>query len=154
MSSGSRTGASSLPTSLSDIERSEARYLFAISALSESGSDRIATGELCDYLDVAAASVTEMVSKLGDRGLVEYEKYRGVTLTERGETLAAGVSRRFCIVSTFFDSTLDTTLDEETAFDIGFTLPEDGLFRLHELVDPACLGLCPDSRGDAEPCVT
>lgn len=154
MPSEPHTGISSERTpSLSDIERSTARYLFAISALSESGPGRITTGELREYLNVTPASVTEMVSKLDDRGLVDHEKYRGVTLTDHGDALATQAGWRFCVVSTFFGSVLDTNLDDETAFDIGVVLPKRSVFRLHELVDSACLGLCPGSSGDAERCV-
>lgn len=153
MSSKSQRGVSSLGPSLSDMERSTARYLYAISVLAESRTDRVSTGELREYLGVAAASVTEMVAKLDDRELVEYEKYRGVTLTDRGKTVATQAGWRFCVVATFFDSVLDTDLDEETAFDIGFVLPKTGVFRLRTLVDSACLGLCPDSSGDTEQCV-
>lgn len=153
MASEPETGtSSSLPHALSDTERSAARYLFAISDLSESPSDRIATGELQEYLNVAPASVTEMVSKLADRGLVEYEKYRGVRLTDRGATLATEAGWRFCVVSTFFESELDVTVDDETAFDIAFALPKDGVFRLRELVDSGCLGLCPSSDDDPKRC--
>lgn len=154
MASEPRTGiASSLPHSLSDIERSAARYLFAISALSESDSNRITTGELQEYLDVAPASVTEMVAKLDDRGLVEYEKYQGVMLTDQGDALATEAGWRFCVVSTFFESVLDMRVNDETAFDIGFVLPKDGVFRLRDLVDSACLGLCPASEDDSNRCM-
>jgi DtxR family Mn-dependent transcriptional regulator len=146
-----RTAPSPAPT-LADIERGAARYLFAIAVLSGSGTDRVTTGELHDQLDVAQPSVTGMVSKLDDRGLVEYEKYEGVTLTDWGETLARQAGWRLCVVSTFFDSELDTTLDDGTAFDIGFVLPERGVRRLRELVGSACLGRCPEANGDAERC--
>lgn len=146
-------GSSSLADSLSDTERSAARYLFAISVLSEHDTDRITTGELQGYLNVAPASVTEMVSKLDDRGLVEYKKYQGVTLTDRGDALATEAGWRFCVVSTFFESVLDTAVDNETAFDIGFVLPKDGVFRLRDLADSACLGLCPASDDDPKKCM-
>lgn len=148
-----RGTSSSLPRSLSDTERTTARYLFAMSALSESDTDRIATGELQEYLDVAPASVTEMVSKLDDRGLVEYEKYQGVALTEQGDALATEAGWRFCVVSTFFKSVLDMRISDETAFDIGFVLPRDAVFRLRELVDSPCLGRCPVSDDDSKRCV-
>ncbi|WP_135365066.1 metal-dependent transcriptional regulator [Halosimplex halophilum] len=152
MSSEPRSGPSpSVGSSLSAVERREARYLFAVSLYAEA-DERVTTGDLGDHLDVAAASVTEMVSKLDERGLVDYEKYRGVRLTDRGETVAARAGWRYCVVSTFFDSVLETTLDEGTAFDIGFALPDDGVHRLRALVDSACLGLCPDAGGDGEPC--
>ncbi|WP_336358833.1 metal-dependent transcriptional regulator [Haloarcula sp. CGMCC 1.6347] len=154
MSSESQTGsASSLTPSVSDIERSAGRYLFAVSVLSESPTERVSTGELQEFLNVTPASVTEMVSKLDERGLVDYEKYQGVTLTDRGDALATEVGWRFCVVSTFFQSVLDTTLGDQTAFDIGFLLPKNGVFRLRSQVDGACLGLCPEGDGDGEQCV-
>ncbi|AEM59375.1 DNA-binding protein (plasmid) [Haloarcula hispanica N601] len=154
MSSESQTGsASSLTPSVSDIERSAGRYLFAVSVLSESPTERVSTGELQEFLNVTPASVTEMVSKLDERGLVDYEKYQGVTLTDRGDALVTEVGWRFCVVSTFFESVLDTTLDEQTAFDIGFLLPKNGVFRLRSHVGGACLGHCPEAGGDGEQCV-
>ncbi|EMA27819.1 metal-dependent transcriptional regulator [Haloarcula japonica] len=154
MSSESQTGpASSLTPSVSDIERSAGRYLFAVSVLSESPTERVSTGELQEFLNVTPASVTEMVSKLDERGLVDYEKYQGVTLTDRGDALGTEVGWRFCVVSTFFESVLDTTLDDQTAFDIGFLLPKNAVFRLRRRVDGACLGLCPEVDSGGEQCV-
>ncbi|MFC7193909.1 metal-dependent transcriptional regulator [Halosimplex aquaticum] len=78
MSSDYRTGSAPDPSpEPSDVERTTARYLFAISTLSTDTEERIATGELKEYLGVTPASVTEMVAKLDERGLVDYEKYQG-----------------------------------------------------------------------------
>lgn len=137
----------------SKIERSAARYLFAVSILSNSSRTRVTTGELQEQLDVAPSSVTEMISKLDDRGLVDYEKYQGVRLTDRGAAIAERIGRRFCVVSTFFESELDTMLDDRTAFDIGYALPEDGVFGLHDLVGSRCLGMCPEADGSDDECV-
>lgn len=144
----------SLPHSptLSEIGRSAARYLFAVSKLSGRENGRIETGELKTYLDVSPASVTEMVSKLDARGLADYEKYQGVTLTQQGEAFATRIAWRFCVVSTFFDSVVDANLDERTAFDIAFTLPEEGVFNLRGLVNSPCLGLCPESGEEFDTC--
>ncbi|GAB3320638.1 hypothetical protein GCM10027355_18520 [Haloplanus salinarum] len=60
--------------------------------------------------------------------------------------------RRYLVVG-FFDSMLETSLDDETAFDIGVALPQDGIARLRGLVDSACLGRCPAADGDAGRCV-
>lgn len=152
MSSKTQPGVSSLSSMPSEIERSAARYLFAVSILSETG-ERIKTGELKDYLDVTPASATEMISKLDERGLTDYEKYHGVTLTKRGEAIARQTAWRFCIVSTYFDTELDTALDEQMAFNIAFTLPRDGVFSLRDLVSSPCLRLCPESGGGFDECV-
>ncbi|WP_262177085.1 metal-dependent transcriptional regulator [Haloarcula laminariae] len=145
--------SASRPQSLADTERGIARYLFAISVLSGPDSDRVTTGELQEYLNVAPASATEMVAKLDERGLVEYEKYQGVQLTDRGGALASAAGWRFCVVSTFFESVLDMTVADQTAFDIGYALPKDGVSRLRALVDSACLELCPTADDGSEPCV-
>lgn len=144
--------ASSLPATTSNVERRPARYLYATSVLADASTDRVSPGELRADLDVSPASVTEMLSKLDDRGLVDYEKYRGVTLTDQGASLAADVGWRYCVVSTFFETVLDAPIDAETAFDVGFVLPKRGVFRLRELVDSACLGLCPETRDEGGGC--
>lgn len=155
MPSDYRTGlAAEPPSGLSDVERTTARYVFAISTLSTRSDERVTTGELNEYLGVAPASVTEMVAKLDDRGLVEYEKYQGVLLSAKGEELATGIAWRLCVVTSFFDSVLDTGLDEDTAFDIGFTLPEDGVYHLRERIQMSCLEICPEAEGRHTHCVT
>ncbi|QOS13468.1 metal-dependent transcriptional regulator [Haloferax sp. Atlit-6N] len=154
MSSDYPTGsATSHFPGLSEVERSNARYLFAISVLSTGSAERVTTGEIRKYLDVTPASVTEMLAKLDERGFVDYEKYRGVRLTDNGEELASRVAWRFCIVTSFFDSVLDTTLEDHTAFDIGFTLPEKGVYRLRERVNTPCLETCPESGRSGTACL-
>ncbi|MHA1305329.1 MAG: metal-dependent transcriptional regulator [Candidatus Heimdallarchaeaceae archaeon] len=45
--------------------------------------------DIKEKLDLSSlASVTEMVQKLNEQGLINYEKYRGVTLTEKGISVA------------------------------------------------------------------
>lgn len=154
MSSDSRPGTtvasppSQEPTA---VGRTPSRYLLAISALS-AGEERVTTGDLQGHLDVTPASVTEMLGKLDDRGLVDYEKYRGARLVPPGESVAARVAWRVCVVTGFFDSVLDTTLDDRTAFEIGFALPRAGVVRLQELATAACLDPCPESDPTADGC--
>ncbi|MFB6075481.1 MAG: metal-dependent transcriptional regulator [Haloarculaceae archaeon] len=144
----------SIEESSSEVGRSAARYLFAVSKLSAGGTGRVTTGELREYLGVTPASVTEMVSKLDDRGLTDYEKYRGVRLTEHGEAFASRVAWRLCVVSTFFDAVVDADLDKRMAVAIAITLPQDGVFRLQDLVSVPCLGLCPEFGGEFDECVS
>lgn len=138
---------------VSDVDQSAARYLYVVAKLSGRGEDRVSTGELRRYLNVAPASATGMITKLDDRGFVDHEKYRGVTLTEAGEALTEQLAWRVCVVSTFFDSELGATLDERTAFEIAYVLPETALYSLRGLINTACLGLCPEADRDASECV-
>jgi len=51
------------------------------------------TNDIANRLKVSPASVSEMLRKLSEKDLVEYEKYKGVTLTEGGMGLARRVRR-------------------------------------------------------------
>lgn len=53
-------------------------------------------------LRVKQASVTGMVQKLGEMGYLNYEKYRGLILTEKGRTVACAIQRRHETLSRFF----------------------------------------------------
>lgn len=143
---------SSLTPSLSDVEQRPARYLFAIASIASTDEGPVPTGALQERLGVSQPSVTEMVSRLNDRGLVDHEKYRGVTLTARGGALAREMGWRVCIVSSFFESELGTRLDEDAALDVGLALPEDGVRRMRDRVDASCLDLCPEASADGERC--
>ena len=59
--------------------------------------------DVAEALGLAQASVTQMVQKLHERGLVVYEKYRGLTLTAEGERVARTVQRRHQVLSDFFE---------------------------------------------------
>ena len=41
------------------------------------------TNDIASALDINPASVTEIFQKLNDEGYINYEKYTGVTLTEK-----------------------------------------------------------------------
>lgn len=94
-----------------------------------------------------------MVEKLDEQGLVHHEKYRGVRLTHSGESVVERQAWQVCVVSTFFESVLGTVLDEGTAFEVAYVLPDDAILGLRELGESPCLGLCPSAVGDADECV-
>lgn len=52
------------------------------------------TKDISRDLKVSPPSVTEMLRKLEDMGLVNYEKYDGVTLTKEGKKVAKAVKNR------------------------------------------------------------
>ena len=58
------------------------------------GGGSVSTSSLATSLGVADASVTEMVKRLAERGLVRYRPYRGVSLTEEGRLMAMRTLRR------------------------------------------------------------
>ncbi len=46
------------------------------------------TLEISSMLNVRPPSVSEMIQKMSEQGLVSHKKYRGITLTKKGERLA------------------------------------------------------------------
>jgi Mn-dependent DtxR family transcriptional regulator len=53
-------------------------------------------------LRVKQASVTSMVQKLAEAGYLEYEKYRGLVLTDKGREVARRIQNRHATLSRFF----------------------------------------------------
>src|SRR6056297_1066903 len=82
-------------------------YLKAIYILQELDDPPVSTSEIAEYLDVTPPTVTSMVEKLDDRGLVEREKYTGVELTEEGVTVALEVLRHHRLLEAYLTEHLD-----------------------------------------------
>ena len=59
------------------------------------------TKQVADRLSVNPASVTNMFARLREMGLVEYERYRGASLTEEGLSEALRLVRRHRLIETF-----------------------------------------------------
>ncbi|HLF65948.1 MAG TPA: metal-dependent transcriptional regulator [Saprospiraceae bacterium] len=81
--------------------RAEENYLKAIYKLSEMAKPKhdresatVPTNAIAQEMHTSAASVTDMIQRLSDKHLVDYEKYRGVSLTETGRNLAIQLLRR------------------------------------------------------------
>ena len=90
---------------MTNMSQSVEDYLKAIYGLARSG-ESAQTGALAEALAVAPASVSGMVRRLADVGLVERAAYRGVRLTNRGRRAALRVIRRHRILETYLSETL------------------------------------------------
>lgn len=65
------------------------------------GNESVSTSEVSAQLSVSPASVTSMMKRLQEMGLVEYERYRGASLTGLGEAEALRIVRRHRLIETF-----------------------------------------------------
>lgn len=75
-------------------------YLERISELIQTkGYARVV--DIAAELKISQASVTTMVQRLDAEGLVNYEKYRGMILTEAGEKVAARIAHRHELLTNF-----------------------------------------------------
>lgn len=70
------------------------------------------TVDISKYLNVRSPSVTKMVQRLNENGLLEYEKYRGIKLTEKGIQIAISTRKKHELLSEFFRL---IGVDKETA---------------------------------------
>jgi DtxR family transcriptional regulator, Mn-dependent transcriptional regulator len=65
------------------------------------GSGVASTKDVAERLSIAPPSVTNMFVRLQERGLVEYERYQGASLTGRGREEALRLVRRHRLIETF-----------------------------------------------------
>jgi DtxR family Mn-dependent transcriptional regulator len=86
-------------------------YLKAIFALTER-RDTASTSALAESLEVAPSSVTGMIKRLAEAGLLEHLPYRGVRLTELGARESLRVLRRHRILETYLTERLGFTWDD------------------------------------------
>jgi DtxR family Mn-dependent transcriptional regulator len=75
------------------------------------GTVAVATNDIAQRLNIAPASVSGMVRRLADQGLLGYERYRGVTLTEAGRRAALRTIRRHRIIESYLSSALEYPWD-------------------------------------------
>ena len=76
------------------------------------GPNDVGTQELADKLEVTPASVTKMILRLTERGLVDHIPYKGASLTKKGELEALSVVRRHRLLETFLSKTLGLGREE------------------------------------------
>ncbi|MDQ7028139.1 MAG: metal-dependent transcriptional regulator [Anaerolineae bacterium] len=74
--------------------------------------ERASTNALKDALDISAPSVTDMAKRLVEIGLVDYVKYQGVKLTEKGEAMALNLVRRHRLIELYLVRELGYALHE------------------------------------------
>ena len=97
------------------LTRSVEDYLKAIYRLTPEGRTA-GTSEIANLLELAPASVSGMVKRLSEHGLLEHVPYKGVQLTEEGRRAALRTIRRHRLIEAylvaFLGYTWDTVHDE------------------------------------------
>jgi DtxR family Mn-dependent transcriptional regulator len=86
-------------------------YAKAVYALELRKGRAVSTNELAARLDVTPGSVSAMVRKLAELGLVEHERYRGVRLTAEGRRVALEVLRHHRLIELFLAEELGMPWD-------------------------------------------
>jgi Mn-dependent DtxR family transcriptional regulator len=85
----------------SDLSRME-DYLEVISELVEL-KGYATTLDVSRYMNVSAPSVTKMLQRLDENGYLKYEKYHGINLTAKGNSVADTIRQKHGILLEFFE---------------------------------------------------
>lgn len=94
------------------ISFTEENYLKVIHRLSEATSEDISTNAVAELMQTKAASVTDMLRKLADKGWVNYQKYQGVRLSTEGEKIALSIVRKHRLWEVFLVDKMGFNWDE------------------------------------------
>lgn len=94
------------------MSQTEENYLKAIFKISEKTGKTASTNAIAKALKTSAASVTDMIKRLSEKSLIHYEKYKGVTLTEEGNTIATHLIRKHRLWEVFLVEQLHFSWDE------------------------------------------
>lgn len=128
---------------------SEENYLKAIYHLSLFQKKGVNTNAIAKMIDTKASSVTDMIKKLADKNLVQYQKYQGVSLTQDGLLAAKMIVRKHRLWEVFLVEKLDFSWDE--VHDVAEELEHINSEKLIDKLD-AFLGFpTEDPHGDPIP---
>jgi len=94
------------------ISFTEENYLKVIHRLSEATQEDISTNAVAEQMQTKAASVTDMLRKLADKGWVYCQKYQGVRLSPTGEKIALSIVRKHRLWELFLVEKMGFNWDE------------------------------------------
>ncbi|MCC6601401.1 MAG: metal-dependent transcriptional regulator [Crocinitomicaceae bacterium] len=87
-------------------------YLKGIYTLSKQSPSGVATTALAEKMETKASSVTDMLKKLDEKGLVRHAPYKGAVLTQKGKKIAIEVVRKHRLWEVFLVEKLRFGWDE------------------------------------------
>ncbi|PZQ91114.1 MAG: iron-dependent repressor [Flavobacterium johnsoniae] len=91
---------------------SEENYLKTIYHLTTASDAEVSTNAIAEKMETKASSVTDMLKKLAEKGLINYKKYQGVSLTQDGKLAAKMIVRKHRLWEVFLVETLGFSWDE------------------------------------------
>ena len=114
----------------------EENYIKAIYKLSAEGDGAVSTNAIAEVMQTKAASVSDMLRRLNEKEIINYVKYRGVTLTETGRKTALQLVRKHRLWEVFLVDKLKFNWDEvhEVAEELEHITSELMIRRLDEFL--------------------
>jgi DtxR family Mn-dependent transcriptional regulator len=94
------------------LSQTEENYLKAVYSLSVHSKKSASTNAIAKKLNTKASSVTDMIKKLSEKEFVNYEKYKGTTLTKTGLDISVEIIRKHRLWEVFLVNHLNYNWDE------------------------------------------
>ena len=91
---------------------SEENYLKTIFHLATQDNSVVSTNAIAMKMETRASSATDMIQKLFEKALIDYQKYKGVKLTKKGRLAAVSVIRKHRLWEVFLVDKLRFSWDE------------------------------------------
>lgn len=92
--------------------------------------------DIAELLDITRPTVSIMIQRLSRDGYLLYEKYRGITLTDRGAEVARRIQTRHVLLTEFLGLLgLDRTVVSKDVEGIEHHVSPETLEKLEQLVD-------------------
>jgi DtxR family Mn-dependent transcriptional regulator len=104
--------------------------------------------DIAERIGVVQGSVSTALKSLAEKGLINYEPYRFITLTPAGQTIAREITRRHEVISGFLASVLQLNIDltEKNACRMEHAMDSTVVDRLVEFID--FINQCPRTGAD------
>jgi DtxR family Mn-dependent transcriptional regulator len=91
---------------------SEENYLKAIYHIGKLGNDKVSATAIAEDLGNSPASVVDMLKRLTEKKLIQYDKTKGARLTDQGHKIALLIVRKHRLWEVFLHDKLGYTWDE------------------------------------------
>lgn len=95
--------------------------------------------DIAEKLNIKRGSVTGMLKKLAENGLINYEPYGYVTLTPRGKKIATEIEKRHVFLKDFFLRVLkiDEAVAEKTACQMEHAMDSQTFKKFKDFIEKA-----------------
>lgn len=115
----------------------EENYLKNIYHLEHEVQGEVSTNAIAERMETKPSSVTDMVQKLAEKGMVSYKKYKGALLTPSGRKKAANVIRKHRLWEVFLVEKLKFHWDEvhDIAEQLEHIQSDELIIRLDKFLD-------------------
>ena len=94
------------------VSQTEENYLKSIFKIAEKEGNAATTNSIAASLNTSAASVSDMLKRLSEKELINYKKYKGVTLTAEGNKIATNLIRKHRLWEVFLVNKLKFSWDQ------------------------------------------